>query len=59
MTLNDECVLLSSGKNSYVEQGLLVQDAEPSDCDNGVNLAHVQFATPTYATHRYERQFYA
>jgi len=51
-------VLLSSGRNPYVEQGLLVPDVVLCDHDEDVNLPHVEFATPAYVTRRCERQFY-
>jgi hypothetical protein len=42
-----EGVLLPSGIYSYAEQGPLVQDVEHFDHD-GVNIPHVEFATPAY-----------
>ena len=43
-------MLSSSGTDPYIVQGLLVQDVEPVNCDKGVNLPHVELATPAYVT---------
>ena len=50
-------VLLSSGKNPYVEEGPLVPDVVLCDHKKDVNFPHVEFTTPVYVTHRCERQF--
>jgi hypothetical protein len=41
-----------------LQQGLMGQAVENSTRDNGVNLPPVEFATPPYPTHRFERRLY-
>jgi hypothetical protein len=45
-----EGMLSFSGTYTYLEQGLPVQDVEPTNCDKGVNLPHVELAAPEYVT---------
>jgi len=48
--LEVEGVLSFIGTVAYLEQGLPVQDVEPANCDKGVNLPHVELATPEFVT---------
>ena len=41
-------MLSFNGTDTYLEQGLRVQDVEPANCVKGVNLPHVELATPEY-----------
>lgn len=56
--LLDDDVLLRSGTNPYIEQGLLVQDSEKSDHDKDRNLSQVEFAALARATPRWERKLF-
>jgi hypothetical protein len=45
-----EGVLSFIGTDTYLEQGLPVEDVELADCNKGVNLPLVELATPEYVT---------
>ena len=58
MTPNSSDVLVSSGRNPYVEHRRLVQDVVPFDHDTDKSFPHVMFATPAYGMRGCERPFY-